>query len=161
MLYGNILYHFQGGHLTVVSDNHYIRKILFGKHELGEDVILAPEHPLIKEACMQLVEYFNGQRISFDLPICPDGTDFQKSVWNGLLQIPYGQTWTYGQMAQYLNRPRASRAVGGACHNNPIAIVIPCHRVVGANGNLTGFGGGLEMKKWLLALECENVYKAR
>ena len=161
MLYGNILYHFQGGYLTVVSDNHYIRKILFGKHELGEDVILAPEHPLIKEACMQLVEYFNGQRISFDLPICPDGTDFQKSVWNGLLQIPYGQTWTYGQMAQYLNRPRASRAVGGACHNNPIAIVIPCHRVVGANGNLTGFGGGLEMKKWLLALECENVYKAR
>lgn len=161
MLYGNILYHFQGGYLTVVSDNHYIRMILFGKHELGEDVILAPEHPLIKEACMQLTDYLNGQRVNFDLPICPDGTAFQKSVWNGLLQIPYGQTWTYGQMAQYLNRPSASRAVGGACHNNPIAIVIPCHRVVGANGDLTGFGGGLEMKKRLLALERENVYKAR
>lgn len=159
MLYGNILYHFQGGYLTLVSDNHYIRKILFGKHELGEDVVIAPEHPLLKEAARQLNEYFDGRRNTFDLPICPNGTDFQKSVWNGLLQIPYGETWTYGQMAAFIDRPKASRAVGGACHNNPIAIVIPCHRVVGTNGNLTGFGGGLEMKHWLLELESQNCTK--
>lgn len=159
MLYGNILYHFQGGYLTLVSDNHYIRKILFGKHELGEDVVITPEHPLLKEAARQLNEYFDGRRNTFDLPICPDGTDFQKSVWNGLLQIPYGETWTYGQMAAFIDRPKASRAVGGACHNNPIAIVIPCHRVVGTNGNLTGFGGGLEMKRWLLELETKNYMK--
>ena len=159
MLYGNILYHFQGGYLTILSDNHYIRKILFGKHELGEDVVIAPEHPLLKEAARQLNEYFDGKRKTFNLPICPDGTDFQKSVWNGLLQIPYGETWTYGQMAAFIDRPKASRAVGGACHNNPIAIVIPCHRVVGINGTLTGFGGGLEMKHWLLELESQNCTK--
>ena len=157
MLYGNILYHFKGGYLTLVSDNHYIRKISFGKQELGEGVILAPEHPLLKNATTQLTEYFNGQRLQFDLSICPGGTDFQKSVWNGLLQIPYGQTWTYGQMAAYIDKPKSCRAVGGACHNNPIAIVIPCHRVIGVNGNLTGFGGGMSMKRWLLDLEQSNA----
>ena len=126
---------------------------MFGKYELEKDVQLAPEHPLLQEATRQLQEYLDGKRKAFDLPICPDGTAFQKSVWNGLLQIPYGQTWTYGQMAAFLDRPNAARAVGGACHRNPIAIVIPCHRVVGTNGNLTGFGGGLELKKWLLDLE--------
>ena len=156
MLYGNILYHFQGGYLTIVSDNHYIKKILFGKHEIGAHVRYAPKHPLLKEAARQLNEYFDGKRRMFDLPICPDGTDFQKSVWNGLLQIPYGETWTYGQMAAFVERPKASRAVGGACHNNPISIVIPCHRVVGATGALTGFGGGIEMKRWLLELEAKN-----
>ena len=156
MLYGNILYHFQGGYLTIVSDNHYIKKILFGKHELEAPVRYAPEHPLLKETSRQLNEYFDGKRRMFDLPICPDGTDFQKSVWNGLLQIPYGETWTYGQMAAFVERPKASRAVGGACHNNPISIVIPCHRVVGATGALTGFGGGIEMKRWLLELEAKN-----
>lgn len=156
MLYGNILYHFQGGYLTIVSDNHYIRKIDFGKQELGEDVVFAPEHPLLQEAASQMIEYFDGNRKTFDLPICPDGTNFQKAVWNGLTQIPYGQTWTYGQMAKFIGRPKSARAVGGACHNNPIAIVIPCHRVVGANGSLTGFGGGLEMKRLLLELESGN-----
>ena len=153
MLYGNILYHFRGGYLTIVSDDYYIKKILFGKHELGEGVTYAPEHPLLKEAAIQLTEYFDGKRTQFDLPICPVGTEFQKSVWNGLLQIPYGETWTYGQMAEYIHNPKACRAVGGACHNNPIAIVIPCHRVIGAGGNLTGFGGGMSMKRWLLELE--------
>ena len=137
----------------MVSDNHYIKKIEFGKQELGNGVQQAPEHPLLREAAKQLTEYFDGLRKDFDLPLCPDGSDFQKSVWNGLLQIPYGETWSYGQMAAFVGRPKASRAVGGACHNNPISVVIPCHRVVGTNGALTGFGGGLEIKQQLLELE--------
>jgi len=156
MLYGNILYHFNFGYFTLLSNNHYIKKIQFGKHELVSGTILAPEHPLLKEAARQLTEYFNGTRTQFHLPICPDGTEFQKAVWNGLLQIPYGQTWTYGEMAAFVKRPKAFRAVGGACHNNPIAIVIPCHRVIGAKGQLTGFGGGISLKQALLDLELSN-----
>lgn len=159
MQYGNILYHFQFGYLTIVSDNHYIKKILFGKPDLTEDVTLMPDHPLLKETAGQLYEYFDGKRLNFDLQLCPDGTVFQKTVWNGLLQIPYGQTWTYAQMAAFVERPKAARAVGGACHSNPIAIVIPCHRVVGTNGNLTGFGGGLELKRKLLELESRTAAK--
>ena len=156
MLYGNILYHFQAGYFTLLSDNHYIRKILFGKHELGEDAVLAPEHPLLQEAARQLNEYFDGKRQTFALPVCPDGTDFQKSVWNVLQQIPYGETWSYAQMAAFIGRPKAARAVGNACNKNPIVIVNPCHRIIGADGTLTGFGGGLALKQWLLELEAAH-----
>ena len=91
--------------------------------------------------------------MQFDLPLAPEGTKFQKAVWNALLQIPYGQVSTYGKLAAQVGSPKAARAVGGACHNNPIAILIPCHRAIGANGSLTGFGGGLPLKHWLLELE--------
>lgn len=108
---------------------------------------------LLAQAQRQLEEYFAGQRTAFDLPLRPQGTAFQRSVWQALQAIPYGETRTYGQIAAAVGRPKASRAVGGACHCNPIGIIIPCHRVVGASGSLTGYAGGLDRKAALLALE--------
>lgn len=101
----------------------------------------------------QLAEYFAGTRTTFELPLAFGGTDFQRSVWTGLLAIPYGATTTYGALAAKLGRPTASRAVGAANGSNPIAIIVPCHRVIGAGGSLTGYGGGLSAKQYLLALE--------
>jgi methylated-DNA-[protein]-cysteine S-methyltransferase len=101
----------------------------------------------------QLGEYFAGERTRFDLPLAPRGTDFQLSVWRELLDIPYGQTVSYGQLALRVGSPGAARAVGLANGSNPIALVVPCHRVIGANGTLTGYGGGMERKRWLLDLE--------
>ena len=152
-LYRKILYHSTVGFLTVVSDNHYIRKISFGKQELAEDHVETPEHWLLLKAEQQLMEYFEGVRTVFDLPYQVNGTDFQKSVWDVLAKIPYGTVKTYGTIAKEIGSVKASRAVGGACNKNPIAIVIPCHRVVGSNGNLTGFAGGLTVKETLLQLE--------
>ena len=105
------------------------------------------------EAKRQLVAYFKGELRQFDLPLVLTGTDFQKRVWNTLKTIPYGETRSYGWLAQRIGRPTASRAVGAANGANPIPIIIPCHRVIGSNGALTGFGGGIETKKFLLALE--------
>jgi methylated-DNA-[protein]-cysteine S-methyltransferase len=105
-------------------------------------------------ACaVQLDEYFNGNRTNFDVPIDLRGTPFQMSVWRALLLIPYGSTWSYGRLAAQVGRPKASRAVGGANHNNPVSIIIPCHRVIGSDGKLTGYGGGLWRKEWLLGHE--------
>ena len=101
----------------------------------------------------QLDEYFAGDRRSFDLPLAPEGTEFQRRVWRELCEIPYGETTSYGDLACRLGRPGASRAVGRANATNPIPIVIPCHRVIGADGSLTGFGGGLDLKRRLLELE--------
>ncbi len=109
--------------------------------------------PETAEVERQLCEYFAGERTSFDLELAPQGTPFQRDVWNALLTIPYGETRSYGQIAGQIGRPSASRAVGAANGSNPIAIVVPCHRVIGANGSLTGFGGGLPVKKQLLDLE--------
>jgi methylated-DNA-[protein]-cysteine S-methyltransferase len=104
-------------------------------------------------AAEQLEEYFSGQRTDFDLPLAPAGTDFQRRVWAGLQAIPYGQTWSYGDLARKIGQPTAVRAVGLANGRNPIALVIPCHRVIGADGSLTGYGGGLDRKRFLLDLE--------
>lgn len=104
----------------------------------------------------QLAEYFAGTRRRFDLEIAPGGTGFQRRVWLALREIPYGETTSYGALARDLGRPGASRAVGRANATNPIPIVVPCHRVIGADGSLTGFGGGLEIKRWLLELERER-----
>lgn len=112
-----------------------------------------PVSPVLAQAAAQLAEYFAGQRQSFTLPLAPRGTPFQQEVWRALCAIPYGQTRSYGQLAAALGRPSAARAVGGACRRNPIWLMIPCHRVVGASGSLTGYAGGLERKKALLALE--------
>ena len=111
------------------------------------------ESPLLRVARTQLLEYLSGARRSFDLPLDPAGTDFQRSVWEALRAIPYGQTRTYGEMAAAVGRPRALRAVGQANHVNPLPIFIPCHRVVGRGGALTGYAGGLDLKGALLALE--------
>ncbi len=111
------------------------------------------DHPLLQQAHRQLDEYFAGQRRAFDLPLAPQGTPFQREVWFALAGIPYGQTMSYAQLAAKLGRPTASRAVGAANGRNPLGIILPCHRVVGANGTLTGFSGGLEAKRFLLELE--------
>jgi methylated-DNA-[protein]-cysteine S-methyltransferase len=108
---------------------------------------------ILKRAEKQMKEYFAGKRTQFDLPLAPSGTDFQMRVWKAMQKIPFGQVLTYGQLARVVNRPAASRAVGAACGRNPLPIVVPCHRVVGSTGSLTGFGGGLEMKQWLLEHE--------
>ena len=104
-------------------------------------------------AALQLTEYFAGARREFDLPLSFDGTTFQRRVWQELVEIPYGETLSYGQLARRIGNPTASRAVGLANGRNPISILVPCHRVIGADGTLTGYGGGLERKQWLLAHE--------
>jgi methylated-DNA-[protein]-cysteine S-methyltransferase len=101
----------------------------------------------------QLAEYFAGGRRVFDLPLAPRGTEFQERVWRALLEIPHGETWSYGELARAIGRPSASRAVGAANGRNPISIIVPCHRVIGSNGDLTGYGGGMPAKRWLLAHE--------
>jgi methylated-DNA-[protein]-cysteine S-methyltransferase len=105
------------------------------------------------EACGQLDEYFAGERTEFDLPLNPAGTPFQRRVWDALKTIPYGEIRSYGEIAEQIGRPGAARAVGLANGRNPISIVVPCHRVIGASGALTGYGGGLERKQYLLDLE--------
>ena len=115
--------------------------------------------PLIEEAFQELDEYVDGRRRAFSVPVAPLGTTFQKSVWHALSEIPYGQTATYGEIAQRIGRPGASRAVGTACGRNPVALFTPCHRVVGVDG-LGGYRGGLKMKQALLALEKANTARA-
>jgi methylated-DNA-[protein]-cysteine S-methyltransferase len=112
-----------------------------------------PDAGPLPAAVLQLEEYFAGKRRDFDLPLRPQGTDFQQRVWRALTEIPYGVTWSYGELARRIGNPNASRAVGLANGQNPISILVPCHRVIGANGSLTGYGGGLERKRWLLAHE--------
>jgi methylated-DNA-[protein]-cysteine S-methyltransferase len=111
------------------------------------------ETSLLKNAALQLNEYLEGKRNSFDLPLNPKGTEFQKKVWAALCDIPYGETRSYKQIAECVGNPKACRAVGMANNKNPIMIFIPCHRVVGSNGSLTGYAGGLDMKEKLLLLE--------
>lgn len=108
---------------------------------------------ILERAAEQLAEYFAGERTTFDLPLAPEGTEFQQKVWMLLRAIPFGETRTYGQLATKLKQPTASRAVGAANGRNPLGIIVPCHRVIGASGDLTGYAGGLPMKKWLLAHE--------
>ena len=111
------------------------------------------ETPLLLEAERQLREYFSGARRDFELPLAPRGSAFQRSVWRALTAIPYGEVRSYGFIAAAIGNPRACRAVGMANHRNPLPILIPCHRVVGADGSLTGYGGGMERKRFLLELE--------
>ncbi|AVQ17374.1 methylated-DNA--[protein]-cysteine S-methyltransferase [Fusobacterium gonidiaformans 3-1-5R] len=135
------------GQLVEIS-YHHLKK----KEEMEEK-----NTELLQEVKRQLEEYFSGRLQNFDLPLKPKGTDFQKQVWKALLTIPYGETKSYGDIAKQIGKEKAVRAVGGANHVNPISIVIPCHRVIGKNGNLTGYGGGLEVKEKLLELERKKV----
>ena len=129
------------------------RERKFCKELMKEKVREDGGSSILREAARQLGEYLEGRRQTFELPLNPQGTSFQKKVWQALRDIPYGETRTYGQIAKEVGSPKGARAVGMACHNNPIIIVTPCHRVVGANGALTGFACGLEMKEFLLKLE--------
>lgn len=116
------------------------------------------EEHLLKQTIQQLQEYFAGQRRDFTIPIRTNGTPFREKVWEALRTIPYGETRSYGQIAAQVGKPKASRAVGGANHHNPVMILTPCHRVIGADGSLTGFGGGLDVKEKLLQLEKEGNF---
>ncbi len=116
-----------------------------------------PDHPVLRQAVAELDGYFAGERTTFDVALDPAGTDFQRQAWEVLRGIPYGQTITYGEQARRLGDPRKARAVGAANGRNPISIVVPCHRVVGASGALTGFAGGVDAKRWLLEFECEHA----
>ena len=118
-------------------------------------------HPALRAAVAQIGEYFRGNRSRFTLPFSTAGTDFQKEVWGQLVRTPYGKAVTYAEVARAIGRPKAVRAVGQANHRNPISIIIPCHRVIGSDGRLVGYGGGLWRKEWLLAHERKNVPPAR
>jgi methylated-DNA-[protein]-cysteine S-methyltransferase len=113
---------------------------------------------VLTEVSRQLRAYFSGKLTQFDLPLAPGGTPFQQQVWNALQEIKYGETWSYRDLAEHIGRPTAVRAVGAANGQNPIPIIIPCHRVIGSNGTLVGFGGGIEMKQRLLALEGARLF---
>lgn len=141
------------GPLTLEADENAVTAIRFSAGSAQD------ASPLLDAAEAQLREYFAGARRTFDLPLAPHGTAFQQRVWAALRAIPYGETRTYGELAAAIGNPSASRAVGMANHRNPIPIIIPCHRVIGANGTLTGYAGGLEIKRRLLALEGINILK--
>lgn len=138
------------GAMTAREENNAITELCFSRINFECECI---QTPLLKETCNELTAYFAGQLTRFSVPLSPKGTLFQTAVWQELLKIPYGQTRTYKEIACAIGSPNSARAVGGACHNNPIAIIIPCHRVLGRNGSLTGFGGGLDIKQKLLDLE--------
>lgn len=135
------------GFLTITENDNYIIEI---KWEEKQDGKLTP---LLKEAFNQIEEYFAGKRFNFDLPLKAKGTEFQKQVWNELSKISYGETRSYKDIAIAIGNPKASRAIGMANNKNPLAIVVPCHRVIGSNGTLTGYAGGLGVKEKLLYLE--------
>jgi methylated-DNA-[protein]-cysteine S-methyltransferase len=148
------------GTLLIAGDDVAIHFISFprnGKAEKPRPEWRESARGPVGEAIRQLREYFAGARTDFDLPLAPEGTEFQRSVWRRLQEIPYGETISYGELARRIGNPQASRAVGSANGSNPIPIVIPCHRVIGSNGKLTGFGGGLPVKEALLGLEAKQL----
>ena len=139
------------GPVCIVQQGDAIVQLSFGDTQPSG---AQPGHtPLLTEGIRQLDAYFSGTLREFSLPLRPSGTEFQRAVWQALTEIPYGETRTYGEIAHRVGNPRACRAVGSANHCNPIAIVVPCHRVIGVNGKLTGYAGGLHIKQALLALE--------
>jgi methylated-DNA-[protein]-cysteine S-methyltransferase len=143
------------GPLLLAADDTGLRQIEFvnGRHPVQPNPPWPHDQTLLHEPIRQLRAYFAGELEAFDLPLAPHGTPFQLNVWRRLCEIPYGETISYGELARRVGNPNASRAVGLANGSNPIAIVIPCHRVIGSNGKLTGYGGGLPIKEKLLALE--------
>jgi len=141
------------GKLLIAGDDSAIRLISFPNRAEVEPGWIATSTGVLDNAARQLREYFDGRRVEFDLPLAPEGTAFQRDVWQKLCEIPYGSTISYGELARRVGNPKASRAVGAANGQNPIPIVIPCHRVIGSNGSLTGFGGGIDMKRRLLDFE--------
>jgi methylated-DNA-[protein]-cysteine S-methyltransferase len=140
------------GAIGIAEEDERISRVCFcgEKNLAGFEVC---ETPLIRKAVVQFEEYFSGKRRQFCLPLLLSGTDFQRAVWNALQTIPFGETRSYQEIAVLLGRPKASRGVGMANHHNPLAIVIPCHRVIGSDGSLTGYAGGLPAKQYLLELE--------
>jgi len=147
------------GPLLLVGDARGLRLVHFstGRRPKSPEPDWIEDKAPFKEVIRQLEAYFAGRLQEFDLSLVLDGTEFQQLVWRNLQKIPYGETTSYGQLAKRIGKPEASRAVGLANGSNPIPIIIPCHRVIGSNGDLTGFGGGLPLKKKLLALESRQL----
>jgi len=146
------------GPFTLTADEHGLCGLSFPAEAppvAPASLVAIAGHPLLHEAGQQLLAYLDGSRRSFDLPLSIQGTAFQQAVWEQLRTIPYGHILTYGELAERVGGRQKARAVGGAAHANPLAIVIPCHRLIGAGGKLTGFGGGLPMKQTLLDLEAK------
>jgi methylated-DNA-[protein]-cysteine S-methyltransferase len=144
------------GRLRLVASDDALAGVHFPDLDPGDsgDVLeAAGKHPILARAREQLAAYFAGELRVFDLPLAPEGTDFQRAVWRALTQVPFGVTWSYRAIALAVGRPTATRAVGAANGRNPISIIVPCHRVIGADGTLTGYGGGLPRKRWLLEHE--------
>jgi methylated-DNA-[protein]-cysteine S-methyltransferase len=144
------------GQLLVAGDDDGLRFVLFARGRdgtRGARPEWEADNGSLREATRQLDAYFAGKLREFTVPLAPEGTEFQQQVWRALCDIPYGETTSYGELARRIGHPKAVRAVGLANGSNPIAIIIPCHRVIGSNGSLTGYGGGLPIKKALLALE--------
>ena len=145
------------GQMLLMSDGEHVTGLHFQSDKymppVGADWIRDDRHALLVEAAAQVGRYFAGRLTRFDLPIAASGTAFQQLVWNALCAIPHGTTESYGQLARRIGQPTASRAVGAANSRNPISIIVPCHRVIGADGSLTGYAGGMHRKQALLALE--------
>src|SRR2546429_5545341 len=150
------------GTLTLVASDRGLRAVVWLKSSRKGTGVNGrphrnPDHPILKTTARQLDEYFSGERTTFDIPLDLQGTRFQLAAWRSLAQIPFGTTTSYGRQAAALGIPTAARALGAANGANPVCIVLPCHRVIGADGSLTGFGGGLPVKQWLLDHEARVV----
>jgi len=144
-----MLFTHPAGLVSVISADEGVEQIRFDA-SVPPDAMRCDEHPVLRETARQLTAYFAGDLREFDLPLVMKGTPFQIRAWTALQQIPYGETRSYAEQARVIGAPDAVRAVGAANGRNPIPIVVPCHRVIGSNGKLTGFGGGLPLKRWLL-----------
>lgn len=151
MPYFQVIQHTPIGPLTLFASDQAITQVRFGLHSAQTSI--QKGNAVTAQAVHELAEYFSGIRKQFQVLLAPQGTDFQQQVWNALCQIPYGMTCTYSDLAAKIGKPRAVRAVGMANHYNPLPIFIPCHRVIGKDGSLTGYAGGLEAKHLLLQLE--------
>ncbi len=153
------------GPMTVVASDAGLRAVLWpgddGRVRLPDQIVEDADHPIVAAASAQLTEYFAGERTGFDVPLDLIGTDFQRTVWRSLADIPFGETATYGEQADHIGRPTAARAVGSANGRNPVSIVLPCHRVVGADGSMTGFAGGVDTKRFLLDHEARVAARQR
>ena len=146
------------GRLRLVATDQGLSHLLFDQ-QVGEDLesdgdaVEADDHPVLAAATAQLAEYFAGRRQEFDIPLDLTGTEFQRAAWSALASVPFGETRSYRQQAEAIGRPKAVRAIGAANGRNPVPIVLPCHRIVGSDGSLTGYGGGLPIKEFLLSHE--------
>ena len=151
---GHFLYYYKIplGSLGFIENNDALTHVLFSNSVIPEGAVIQ-ETPLIKQAFIEVMEYLNNGREVFDLPLAPKGTPFQEKVWQVLQTIPYGQTITYQELARRVGKPTALRGVGMACHYNPLPILIPCHRVIGKNRDITGYVAGSDLKRYLLDLE--------
>jgi methylated-DNA-[protein]-cysteine S-methyltransferase len=143
------------GALRLVADEDALVAVCMEEHAHAPSFVATDgrHHPVLLAAREQLAEWFAGERTRFELPLRPAGTPFQRAVWRLLAEIPFGQTMSYGELARRLGRPGSARAVGAANGRNPLPVIVPCHRVIGGDGGLTGYGGGLDRKEWLLRLE--------